>query len=102
MKVYYDNNLVFDLPTTYDLEERLSLINCLLNDYEDKFQLNYEKDNVHDKKVYRVLDKFAYYLCTYQTHQENGKALYKDSEIIRKGRESVIKQKELPLFHFYK
>lgn len=56
---------------------------------------------MHDQKIYRVLDKFAYYLCTYQTKQDNGKALYKDSEVIRKGRASIIRQKELPLFGFY-
>ncbi|MBU5669644.1 hypothetical protein KQI68_07295 [Peptoniphilus sp. MSJ-1] len=102
MKVYYDNELSFDLPATYDLEERLTLINCLLEDYADKFELSHEANNVHDNKIYRVLDKFGYYLCTYKTHHPDGKALYKDSEIIRKGRESIIKQKELPLFNFYK
>lgn len=101
MKVYYDRDLIFDLPATYGLDERLSLINEILDTYDDKFQLSYEKDNLHDQKIYRVLDKFAYYLCTYQTKQANGKALYKDSEVIRKGRESVIRHKELPLFNFY-
>lgn len=101
IKVYYDSNLVFDLPSTYELEERLALINSILDKHKDKFQFCYEKDSVYDMKISRVLDKFAYYLCTYQTKQANGKALYKDSEIIRKGREAVIKQKELPLFSFY-
>lgn len=101
MKVYYDSDLVFDLPTTYGLEERLDLINEILDTYDDKFQLAYDDGNIHDQKIYRVLDKFAYYLCTYQTKQENGKALYKDSEVIRKGREAIIKQKEMPLFSFY-
>ena len=89
MKVYYDSDLVFDLPTTYGLEERLDLINEILDTYNDKFQLAYDDGNIHDQKIYRVLDKFAYYLCTYQTKQENGKALYKD------------RQKEMPLFSFY-
>lgn len=101
MKVYYDSDLVFDLPTTYGLEERLDLINEILDTYDDKFQLAYDDGNIHDQKIYRVLDKFAYYLCTYQTKQENGKALYKDSEVIRKGREAIIRQKEIPLFSFY-
>lgn len=101
MKVYYDSDLVFDLPTTYGLEERLDLINEILETYDDKFQLAYDDGNIHDQKIYRVLDKFAYYLCTYQTKQENGKALYKDSEVIRKGREAIIRQKEIPLFSFY-
>ena len=101
MKVYYDSDLVFDLPTTYGLEERLDLINEILETYDDKFQLAYDDGNIHDQKIYRVLDKFAYYLCTYQTKQENGKALYKDSEVIRKGREAIIRQKEMPLFSFY-
>lgn len=101
MKVYYDSDLVFDLPTTYGLEERLDLINQILDTYDDKFQLAYDDGNIHDQKIYRVLDKFAYYLCTYQTKQENGKALYKDSEVIRKGREAIIRQKEMPLFSFY-
>lgn len=101
MKVYYDSDLVFDLPTTYGLKERLDLINEILDTYDDKFQLAYDDGNIHDQKIYRVLDKFAYYLCTYQTKQENGKALYKDSEVIRKGREAIIRQKEMPLFSFY-
>lgn len=101
MKVYYDSDLVFDLPTTYGLEERLDLINEILDTYDDKFQLAYDDGNIHDQKIYRVLDKFAYYLCTHQTKQENGKALYKDSEVIRKGREAIIRQKEMPLFSFY-
>ena len=101
MKVYYDSDLVFDLPTTYGLEERLDLINEILDTYDDKFQLAYDDGNIHDQKIYRVFDKFAYYLCTYQTKQENGKALYKDSEVIRKGREAIIRQKEMPLFSFY-
>lgn len=101
MKVYYDSDLVFDLPTTYGLEERLDLINEILDTCDDKFQLAYDDGNIHDQKIYRVLDKFAYYLCTYQTKQENGKALHKDSEVIRKGREAIIRQKEMPLFSFY-
>lgn len=101
MKVYYNSDLTFDLPTTYGLQERLSLINQILENYKEKFVFSYEKDNLCDKKISRVLDKFAYYLCTYQTKQEDGKALYKDSNIIRKGREAIIKQKELPLFKFY-
>lgn len=101
MKVYYDSDLVFDLPATHGLDERLALINEILDTHEDKFQLSYEDGNIHDQRIYRVLDKFAYYLCTYQTKQTNGKALYKDSEVIRKGREAIIRQKEMPLFSFY-
>ena len=101
MKVYYNSDLTFDLPTTYGLQERLSLINQILENYKEKFVFSYEKDNLCDKKISRVLDKFAYYLCTYQTKQEDGKAFFYVCNIIRKGREAIIKQKELPLFKFY-
>lgn len=95
MKVQYDSNLIFDLPTNYDLDERLLLINCLLDDYSDILFLSDELDNKHDFKVSKVLDGFAFYLCTYKTN------INKDSEVIRTRRASTIKKKEIPLFDFY-
>lgn len=101
MKVRYNKDISFELPDSYNLEERLELINKILKDQEKLFVFSDDGETKYDHNIRRVLDWFSYYLCTHNKLNENGKQLRKDSEIIRKKRKKNIQKRELPLFDYY-
>ena len=96
MKIRY-KTITFDLPHTYDLNERLELVKTILDEHKDIFYPNYKFDNYN---INKLLDTFSYYLVTSDKYNLNGKVIRKDSNIIRSYRDKNIKDKELPIFDF--
>lgn len=97
MKVRYNKKLVFNLPNEYDLDERLVLINQILNSYSAYFEYTPSNDTRYDDNIRRVLDNFAYYLVTFKKVTEDGKSLNNDKEIMRRKKIDNRKKTEIHL-----
>lgn len=97
MKVKYNNKLVFNLPNEYNVDERLNLVNQILESYTAYFTYTKDQDTRYDDNIRRVLDGFAYYLVTSKKMADNGKALNNDKEIMRKRKIDNRKRTEIHL-----
>lgn len=97
MKVRYNNKLVFNLPNEYDVDERLNVINQILESYTSYFTYTKDQDTRYDDNIRRVLDGFAYYLVTAKKINEGGNALNNDKEIMRKRKIDNRKKTEIHL-----
>lgn len=97
MKVRYNNKLVFNLPNEYDVDERLNVINQILESYTAYFTYTKDQDTRYDDNIRRVLDGFAYYLVTAKKTNESGNALNNDKEIMRKRKIDSRKKTEIHL-----
>lgn len=98
MKVKYNNKLVFNLPYEYSEKQRLKYVSSLLESYSKFFEFTENQDTPYDRNIHRVLNQFGYYLVTATKHNEDGKALRNDKEVMRVKKINNRRNTELPLF----
>lgn len=99
MRVKYNEHILFDLPNKYNLEERLRLIEYILDEQKDLFTYTEQHDTRYDENINRVLDQFAYYLLTSDKETPDGKKLRNDVYIMRKHK-MKSRYRELQLYYY--
>lgn len=97
MKVKYSDKLVFNLPQEFDIDERKEYVEMLLSTYSKYFNYTEDHDTRYDDNINRVLDAFAYYLCTAKKYDEDGKFINNDKEIMRRRKIENRRKTEMPL-----